>query len=224
MKKLVFGGLAVATSVMVACSDDSSSSDEPQVSCLMSVVMEDELIPYLCMQAPESAKDSVAEECADMTEGGLTLKASWQETGCDAQNAKKTCESDEGSSIFVYDKTVAKQSCEELLADDEEENDDFDNEEDIVVDSTKVMSFYNKKMEVCVEYKLAATLKSSVMQFASDDKDIEFIDGCASVEKEPVQTCDDDNGFDTIVVNYYSDEDKGKTCEELAPFQKVETK
>ncbi|MDD5943244.1 MAG: hypothetical protein PUC83_11420 [Fibrobacter sp.] len=55
---------------MVACSDDSSSSDEPQVSCLMSVVMEDELIPYLCMQAPESAKDSVAEECADLTEGG----------------------------------------------------------------------------------------------------------------------------------------------------------
>ena len=184
MKKLAFACLALAVATLVACSDDSSSgaSKEKMVSCQERMLIDGEYENIMCFQAVESKRKLIEEICGEDEELSEYIEIGLQEEGCDENRLKKQCANpeDEDLSVFVYDKTMGRATCEEIWAklseEEDEEEDDYGDAGDIFSrDSNEVVSLYIASQKVCVEYKIFSRLNSK-LKYRYDDS-IDMFEG-----------------------------------------------
>ncbi|WP_295057092.1 hypothetical protein [uncultured Fibrobacter sp.] len=235
MKKLAFACLALAVATLVACSDDSSSgaSKEKMVSCQERMLIDGEYENIMCFQAVESKRKLIEEICGEDEELSEYIEIGLQEEGCDENRLKKQCANpeDEDLSVFVYDKTMGRATCEEIWAklseEEDEEEDDYGDAGDIFSrDSNEVVSLYIASQKVCVEYKIFSRLNSKLKYRYDDSIDmfegVVYGDGCENVEEKSVVVCSDDDSYNAMTVYFYDKELKGKTCEEIDPFEPME--
>ena len=238
MKKMALVCFAFAVAVLVACSDDSSSgaSKEKLVSCRERMLIDGEYENIMCFQTVESKRAEVEEICEeDDDEASEYVELSVQEEGCDETRLKKQCAhaEDEDLSVFIYDKTVGRATCEEIWAmldetDDEAEDDYGDASDFFSRDSNAVISLYIATQKVCVEYKTFAQLTSKVTYRYDESVDfmesgkVVYGDGCEKVEEKSVVVCSDNDSYNALTVYFYDESLKGKTCEEIDPFEPME--
>lgn len=226
MKKIALVGLSLISASLIACGDSDSAkpstSNEASVSCKVSVDIDGDEVPYICVQVPESQKGPMKRECDEIAEE-FGYKVLVSDTPCDAHNVKKECKDAEGT-FFIYDKTLSRMSCEEFLSDEESEDDEDDGEDEFdVIDGP--ISFYNVSEQKCVEFNAGADPKSdivSLLGIASEeeiaDENIVMGDGCNTVKKDPVVSCSDNDTHDAVTVYFYDESMKGKKCEDIVKF------